>query len=266
MKTIPPACPEPEVGPKYWRSLDQVADSPEFRQWLEREFPQGASEFTDGQSRRHFVKIMSASFLLAGVGLGTTGCRRPLEKLEPFGKQPDDYVFGVSQFFATAMPTRTGAIPLIAKSYEGRPVKVEGNPNHPDTNGGTDRWTQASILNLYDPDRARRFTHGGNNVSPQAVNDFLAELSRNAQAAGGQGLAFLLERNTSPSRARLQKLISQKFPRAKWYAHEPIDTDVHRRAASQAFSAAVKPYYHFNQAKVIVSLDCDFIEIGRAHV
>ena len=107
MKTIPPPCPEPESGPKYWRSLDQLADTPEFRLWVEREFPAGASEFSDPVSRRHFVKIMSASFLLAGMGLA--GCRRPAEKILPFGKAPEGYLHGVPQFFATAMPDRGGA-------------------------------------------------------------------------------------------------------------------------------------------------------------
>jgi molybdopterin-containing oxidoreductase family iron-sulfur binding subunit len=82
MKTIPPPCPEPPIGPKYWRSLDQLAETPEFHQWVEREFPAGASEWTDPVSRRNFVKIMSASFLLAG--LGATGCRRPVENIYPF--------------------------------------------------------------------------------------------------------------------------------------------------------------------------------------
>jgi MoCo/4Fe-4S cofactor protein with predicted Tat translocation signal len=259
MKTIPPTCPEPETGRKYWRSLDQLAETPEFRHWLEREFPQGASEFTDEVSRRHFVKIMSASFMLAGVGLAATGCRRPLEKLEPFGKQPDDYVYGVPQFYATAMPTRGGAVPLVAKSYEGRPVKVEGNPRHPDSNGGTDRWTQASILNLYDPDRARAFTKGGVVVTPQEAIEFLNSFPRKFTANQGQGLAFLFERNTSPSQQRLQRLVSQKFPKAKWFVHEPIDTAIHQRAATQAFGASVTPYYRYEKAKVIVSLDCDFI-------
>ena len=258
-KTIPPTCPEPETGRQYWRSLDQLAERPEFRQWLEREFPSGASEFTDPVSRRHFVKIMSASFMLAGIGLASSGCRRPVEKLEPFGKQPSDYVYGVPQFFATAMPTRGGAVPLLAKSYEGRPVKVEGNPSHPDSNGGTDRWTQASILNLYDPDRTRRFAKAGVAASAVEAMAALDELSKKAVANQGQGLAFLLERNTSPSRIRLQKLINQKLPKAKWFIHEAIDTDVHRRAASQMFGGSVKPYFQYDKAKVIVSLDCDFI-------
>jgi MoCo/4Fe-4S cofactor protein with predicted Tat translocation signal len=259
MKTIPPACLQPESGRKYWRSLDQLADAPEFRQWMEREFPAGATDEMDGVSRRHFVKIMSASFMLAGVGLAATGCRRPEDKLEPFGKQPENYVYGTSQYFATAMPTRGAAVPLVAKSYEGRPVKLEGNQQHPDSNGGTDRWTQASILNLYDPDRSRRFTSGGNNATPEAALDALNELSKKAKADGGAGLSFLIERNTSPTRARLQGIIRKKFPKARWYIYEPIDLDIHRRAASTAYGAPLKPKFNYEQAKVIVSLDCDFI-------
>src|ERR1700750_81527 len=142
MKTIPPICPEPETGRKYSRSLEELADTPEFRQWAEREFPAGASEWTDPVSRRHFVKIMSASFLLAGLGLGATGCRRPEQKILPFSKMPENYIHGVPQFYATAMPTRGSAIPLVVKSNDGRPTKIEGNALYPDINGGTDRLAQ----------------------------------------------------------------------------------------------------------------------------
>src|SRR5207247_5227993 len=136
-----------------------------------------ASEFTDPVSRRHFVKIMSASFLLAG--LGATGCRRPVEKIFPFAQQPENYIHGLPQFFATAMPIRGSAIPLVVKSHDGRPTKIEGNSLHPDSNGGTDGFAQASILNLYDPDRAMRFTQNGTPVAPEKVFDALAEISRN---------------------------------------------------------------------------------------
>jgi len=246
-----------KIIPKYWRSLDHLADTPEFRQWVEREFPSGASEFTDPVSRRHFVRIMSASFLLAGFGL--TGCRRPEEKILPFGKAPENYVHGVPQFFATAMPTRSSAIPLVAKSSDGRPTKVEGNALHPDSNGAADRYAQASVLNLYDPDRAMRFVGNGNAVKREAALDFLGEVSKKAQADGGRGLCFLLERSSSPSRARLQKLIGEKFPQARWFIYEPVDFDIHRQAASLAFGKSVTPYYKLDEAKVIVSLDCDFI-------
>src|SRR6266566_3879877 len=178
MKPIAQACPEPEFGRKYWRSLDQLAQAPEFRQWLEREFPQGASEWTDPVSRRHFVKIMSASFLLAGLGLAGSGCRRAEQRILPFGKMPENYVHGVPQYYATAMPTRSSAITLVVKSNDGRPTKIEGNSLHPDSNGGTDRFAQASILGLYDPDRANSYK--GPKPGKEAALDFLATLSKQA--------------------------------------------------------------------------------------
>jgi molybdopterin-containing oxidoreductase family iron-sulfur binding subunit len=236
-----------------------LAETPEFRQWVEREFPAGASEWTDPVSRRHFVKIMSASFLLAGFGLAGSGCRRPEQRILPFSKMPENYLHGVPQYYATAMPTRGSAIPLVAKSNDGRPTKVEGNSLHPDSNGGTDRFAQASILNLYDPDRATRFTNRGKVTSPDAAFEALAQISKQAQANGGQGLAFLLERNNSPSGQRLQTVLRDKFPQARWHVYEPVDLGIKRRAASLAFGKSVRPYYRFEAAKVIVSLDCDFL-------
>ena len=251
--------PEAPSGRVYWRGLDELAETPEFRNWVDREFPEGAGEWADPVSRRHFIKLMSASFLLAGAGFAGSGCRRPAEHLEPFGQAPENYVHGTPRYFATAMPAPGGALPLVVKSYEGRPTKIEGNKLHPDSNGGTDRFAQASILGLYDPDRAARFTHLGNNVTREAAFDFLAGLARSAESNRGQGLAFLMERSDSPSRQRLQKLAAGKFPLAGWYAHDPIDLDIHRRAASLAFGRSVQPRWLFDKAKVIVSIDCDFL-------
>ncbi|MEY4386657.1 MAG: hypothetical protein RLY20_1940 [Verrucomicrobiota bacterium] len=258
-KTIPPTCPEPATGRTYWRSLDQVSDTPEFREWLHREFPAGASELTDPVTRRHFVKIMSASFALAGVGLGLTGCRKPEEKVEPFGKQPEGYVHGVASYYATAMPTRRGAIPLVAKSHDGRPVKVEGNALHPDSNGGTDRFAQASLLNLYDPDRATKFVKGSSVTTAQAAQDFLAELSVKFTKNKGASLAFLVEPSNSPSRDRLAALVKGVMPSMGWFTHDPVDSGVHAAAASEFFGQAVTPTFRFDKADVIVSLDCDFL-------
>ena len=254
----------PANGRRYWRSLDELADTPEFKDWLHREFPQGASDELSGSNRRHFLKIMAASFAFAGVATLGGGCRRPEEKLEPFGQQPTDYIYGKPEFYATAMPTRTGAIPLVAKSYEGRPIKIEGNALFPGSNGGTDRYAQASILDLYDVDRAKHFTHDGKTVSREEALSFLDDLSKKFSANQGEGLAFLAESSTSPSRARLQKIIAQKFPKARWYGYEPADyLDVNRYAATWSFgksiSQSMRPHYKHDAAKVIVSLDCDFI-------
>ena len=259
MKKILNYASAPTNGRRYWRSLDDLADTPEFKEWLHREFPAGASQLEDGQSRRNFLKIMSASFAFAGLAMGGAGCRRPEEKLEPFGQQPDNYTFGDAQYFATAMPTRTGAIPLVVKSYEGRPLKVEGNSLYPGSNGSTDRYAQASILDLYDPDRARHFKHDGKKVSREEALSYLASLSEKFSGNLGEGLAFLAESSTSPSRARLQGIIANKFPKAKWFTYDAIDSAIHQRAATQAFGQSVKPVFHFDKAKVVLSLDADFL-------
>jgi molybdopterin-containing oxidoreductase family iron-sulfur binding subunit len=248
-----------DPGPVYWRGLDELARTPQFRQWMEREFPEGAGEWADPVSRRQFLRLMSASLLLAGAGFAGSGCRRPVERVEPFGKMPEDYAHGVPQYYATAMPAHGSAVPLVVKSNDGRPTKIEGNKLHPDSNGGTDRFALASILNLYDPDRAARFARDGNISTPEAAYDFLAELGRKARQNRGQGLCFLLERNNSPSRARLQKSLSDEWPEARCHVYDPVDLDIHRRAATLAFGKPVQPCWQLDKASVVVSLDCDFL-------
>ena len=255
MKTIPPRDPAANVGPKYWRSLDQLADTAEFRDWVGREFPNGASEMSDPVTRRSFVKIMSASFLLAG--LGATGCRRPVENIYPFAKMPQDYVHGLPQFFATSMPTRGVNVPLIVKSSDGRPTKIEGNPDLPGSSGAVDVFALASVLSLYDPDRAMHSKLNGAQKSRDAALDGLTSL---AQSLGdGTGLAILLGQSSSPSRARLQKAVADKLPKAAWFVHEPVDLSTAGQVASGAFGRPVTPIYKLDQARAILTIDCDFI-------
>ena len=256
MKVIPPVCPEPDSGPHYFRSPEALADSPELREWAEKEFPAGASELSAAESRRDFMKLMSASFMLAGFGL--TGCRRPTEHIYPFGKQPEGYTHGVAQHFATAMPTRTGAVPLLAKSSDGRPTKVEANPLHPDQ-AGTDQFVQASVLGLYDPDRAQYFRKNGTIAKREEALDTLSALGRKFAANQGQGLAIVAESSSSPTRARLQAAIAAKFPNAVWATYDAVDSNIHARAASLVTGKSVRPYLKFNLAKRVLSLDCDFL-------
>ena len=264
MKTIPPACPEPDNGVQYWRSLDALEGTPEARGWVEREFVAGAGELTDPVTRRDFMRLMTAGFALAGAG-ALTGCRRPVEKIYPFGKQPENYIHGVSQSYATSMPTRHGAVPLVVKSHEGRPIKVEGNREHPvntvagHAHGGTDLFAQASLLDLYDPDRAQRFTKGGNRIEREVALDQLSKFAAQFGASRGAGVAVLMESSSSPSRERLVKSLAAKWPQAQWFTHDAIDLGVGAKAASLALGRSVQPQYKLENAKVILSLDCDFI-------
>ena len=244
-------------GPRYWRSLEHKADSPEFRAFVENEFPSGVDLIDDPVSRRNFMKIMSASFALAG--LGVSGCRRPEHKILPFSKMPENYVHGTPQFYATAMPTRGTAVPLVAKSYDGRPIKVEGNAEHPDSNGGTDQYAQASILSLYDPDRGLNFKQaekddgGGKSLKVIAKANVLGQLDGLANSK----THVLMEQGSSPSRARL--VTGLKAKGVHFYEYEPVDFTVHEAAAGVAFGPGVSPYYQLDEAKAILSLDCDFL-------
>src|SRR3954470_20721598 len=193
--------PEATTGRKYWRSLGQLSDTPEFRGWLEREFPQGASEFKGGEvSRRNFLQLMGASAALAGLSLAS--CRRPEKHLVPFTKGVEWNIPGKALFFATSRPTRRGAEPLVVATYEGRPVKIEGNPLHPVSKGATTTWAQTSILDLYDPDRARTFRSNGAEVTPDMFEKVLDGLV--AAAGDGNGFAILMEKCASPTRDRLR--------------------------------------------------------------
>jgi molybdopterin-containing oxidoreductase family iron-sulfur binding subunit len=140
-------------GRLYWRSLGELADTPDFREYLHREFPEQASEWNDPKGRRNFLKLMSASLALAGVGACT---KQPPETLVPYVQQPEEIVPGRPLYFASAVPISGTAMPVLVESHMGRPTKIEGNPDHPASRGGTDVLTQASVLNLYDPDRASR--------------------------------------------------------------------------------------------------------------
>ena len=164
--------PEPSTGKRYWRSLGELSDTPEFREWLEREFPAGVAELNGAEwSRRSFLKLMGASMALAGFGLN--GCRRPEAHLVPFTKNVEWTIPGKFLYYATAMPRRSGAIPLIATTVDGRPIKLEGNPLHPASGGATDTFVQASILDLYDPSRAQRFVHKGKKSDRAAFDVYI---------------------------------------------------------------------------------------------
>jgi molybdopterin-containing oxidoreductase family iron-sulfur binding subunit len=244
------------TGPKYWRSLDELSAAPGFQAQLAKEFPDGAAEL-DGTDRRQFMKIMAASFALGGVGLA--GCRRPEKFILPYGKSVEGVVPGLPQYYATAMPLRRGAIPLLAETHQGRPTKLEGNPSYAPYGGATSLGAQASILDLYDPDRATAHTKAGAVLDAKAVNELLANLGKTYAATQGAGLAFLADESSSPTRARLVKGLKQKLPKALWAEYEPVQDEPPVAAAVACFGSPVKPLYQFAKAKRILSLEADFL-------
>ncbi|HLX69392.1 MAG TPA: TAT-variant-translocated molybdopterin oxidoreductase [Verrucomicrobiae bacterium] len=243
-------------GQRYWQSLDELAETPEFREMLRREFPDGASEWDDGLSRRSFLKMAAASLALAGL----TACtkQRP-HNILPYVKEPEELVLGEPLFYATTMQLGGYATGVLAKSREGHPVKVDGNPEHPASLGGSSVWLQASIMDLYDPDRSQAFWHNGN-IS--TWSDFVSELNqlvREHDADKGAGLRFLTETVTSPTLIGQFDEIAKRFPKAKFHPFDSICRDNVREGALLAFGEIAEAHHRFDQAAVILSLESDFL-------
>ena len=253
--------PEPSArelsGPRYWRSLDELVETPGFQEKLAREFPEGASNL-NGVDRRSFFKLMAASFALGGMGLAT-GCRRPEANILPYGKSVEGVIPGVPQYFATAFPLRGAALPLLAETHQGRPTKLEGNPSYAPYGGASSLGAQASVLDLYDPDRATTHTTGGAASTLIAMRDKLSAIHTAAAANGGAGLAILAESSSSPSRARLVQQLKQALPQALWAEYDAVNDTPPAAAARAAFGRNVKPLYRFAKAKRIVAIDADFL-------
>ena len=245
-----------------WRSLDEVAGTPEFQDYLHREFPSNASEWLDPVGRRNFLKLMSASMALAGV----TACTvQPQELIVPYVRQPEEEIPGKPLFFATAMTLGGVASGLLVESHEGRPTKIEGNPDHPASRGATDLFAQGSILTLYDPDRSKTLLQFGE-VRPWSAVMAAIRGGLSSQAASkGAGLRILTETVASPTlAAQIQQVLAAQ-PSAKWIQWEPVNRDNARAGARTAFGQYVEPLYDLTKADVILSLDSDFLSSEGAH-
>jgi len=250
---------EKATGPEYWRSLEELAGSEEFQEMLHREFPKGASEWLDSFSRRGFLKTMGASLALAGL----TGCTKmPITEIVPYVRQPENIVPGRPMFYATAFTLSGYASPILVESHLFRPTKVEGNPQHPASLGGTDVYAQASLLDLYDPDRAQNITYLGDVRSWNAFLEALrGPLSAEKSMAGG-GVRILTQTVTSPTLAAQIRDYLAANPQAKWHVYEPINRDNVYEGAKLAFGEPVETRYDLSKADVIVSLDADFLYAG----
>ncbi len=243
-------------GRDYWRSVEEFVDAPEFEEFVKEEYPSHAEEWDNTLSRRNFVKVMGASLAFAGL----SGCViQPAEKIVPYVTQPVGLTPGKALYYATSMTLGGVANGLLARSNEGRPTKLEGNPDHPGSLGSTDVLAQASLLNLYDPDRSKEILY---RAAPKSWKDFMTAF-RDAidenRKDGGAGVRFLTETVTSPTLAAQFEQVATELPNAKWAQYEPINDDNVIEGAKLVFGTPSQPVYKFDKAERILSLDADFL-------
>jgi MoCo/4Fe-4S cofactor protein with predicted Tat translocation signal len=254
-------------GPEYWRCLEELGDSAEFKELVSREAPRHAAAWSDAIDRRDFLKLMGASLALAGLsGCLSSSPAPPDEKIVPYVKQPEEIIPGKPLYFATAMPLQGYGRGVLVESHMGRPTKVEGNPDHPASLGATDAITQASVLGLYDPDRSHAINNAGR-IS--TWNGFFNALNTELEAQRliqGAGLRILTETVTSPTLAQQIQDVLNKFPKAKWHQYQPSGGDNGRQGSRLAFGTMVDTIYRFDVAAVIVSIGADFLFEGPANV
>ena len=234
-------------GPRYWRSLDELANTPEFQAAVEHEFPSAAQEWIDPVSRRGFLRLMGASMALAGLA----GCtKQPDEQIYPYVKAPEDLILGKPMYFATAHPFTTGAVPLLVKSDQFRPIKIDGNPEHAYNHGGSDPYSQGTLLDLYDPDRSQHITYEDEGRS---WGEFVEALQAKVAASkDGTGIYFLSATITSPTLARQWQEVQKAYPKAKLVQYDPA-------LAGTVLTGGTSVQYDLSVADLIVSLDADFL-------
>jgi MoCo/4Fe-4S cofactor protein with predicted Tat translocation signal len=246
-------------GPEYWRSIEELAGSPDFQEMLHREFPKGASEWLDSVSRRGFLKLMGASLAMAGM----TACtKQPLEPIVPYVTQPEEVVPGRPLFFATAFTLGGYASPVLVESHLYRPTKIEGNDQHPASLGGTDIFSQASILGMYDPDRSQTLTYLGDIRSWGSLVEAMRAPLSIQKSLQGAGIRILTPTVSSPTLADQLQSFLKLYPQAKWHVYEPVNRDNVLEGAKLAFGQPVETQYKLENADVILSLDADFLYAG----
>jgi len=241
------------VSRTYWRSLAQLEERPESRAFLEREFPEGASELPEGITRREMMMLVGASLSLAGLA----GCRRPVEEIVPYVTAPEEIVPGIPRYYATTMPFRRSAYGLIVESHEGRPTKIEGNPSHPSTLGASSSLVQASVLGLYDPDRSQSVTLQGTRKSWSDFVTAWGQLSKAHASDGGAGLAILSESFCSPTLARLASELRGRYPRFQWATYDAVSDESRLAGLRSATGRDLDLMLRLDRASVILALDAD---------
>ncbi len=232
-------------GPrKYWQCLEELADTEAFERLMQQEFPALADVWPDALSRRKFLSLMGASLALAGIG-GCSVRPAPEGTIVPYVHPPEEVIPGVPLYYATTMIQGGDAVGLLVESHEGRPTKIEGNPNHPASLGATDAFHQASVLSLYDPLRSQAVMQGDRIMGWDDAESAIETALANQRAKRGAGLRILTETVNSPTLGwQIEQLLSA-YPEAKWHQYEPINRDNLYRAAQIAFGEPVDAVFDF---------------------
>ncbi|WP_206108151.1 TAT-variant-translocated molybdopterin oxidoreductase [Paludisphaera soli] len=256
------AAPDAEAtGPRYWRSLSELADDGAFTEQARKAAAraQAAIHGLDDASRRKFLTLMGASFALAGV----SGCAvQPAEKIVPYVEQPELIVPGKPLFFATATSLGGDALGLLVESHMGRPTKIEGNPSHPASRGATDIFSQAEVLSLYDPDRSQVVVRNGGVETWERFLRFAVDLRERKLAEKGRGLRILTRSVCSPTLIDQIRRLREQMPEARWHSYEPVNRDAARKGAELALGSPYEAAYHLEKADLVVALDAELIGGG----
>ncbi len=244
-------------GKKYWKSLNELANTEKFNSFLQNEFPSGTEELPSTISRKKFLSLMGASMAMAGL----VGCRRPVEKIMPYVSAPENVIPGIPNYYATTIAFGLNSVGIVVESHEGRPTKIEGNKLHPASLGKANTFTQASILNLYDPDRSKTPLE---NESDRTWEDFSTawnNISLEYEETKGKGLLVVSHSINSPSYLRAKKQFTKKYPRAKWISYDAVSDENIYNGIHIATGKRYQPVYHFDKADVVLSLDSDFMNL-----
>ena len=240
----------------YWRSLSDKMSSDDIKSFIVNEFPEGTSELADTMSRKKFLSLMGASMAMAGL----VGCRKPVQKIIPYVDAPEDVIPGIPNYFASTVPIGLNAFGVIVESHVGRPTHIEGNKNHPQSKGSVNSFIQASILDLYDPDRLKEPIFENKNSTLDKFSEQISSLSKSSNTA------FITKTINSPSTIELIDKVKKKFSNSSWTSFDLDSKENQITGIKKVTNKEIIPFYQFDKAKVVLSVDSDFLSGDQASI